>query len=248
MIVFPAIDLRGGRCVRLHQGDPRAETVFGDDPAAMARRWAACGATWLHVVDLDGALEDVRASAVNLQALRAILRAVSIAVQFGGGLRTLDDVARVVDLGVHRAIVGTAAVRDRGLVDSALGRYGAGRIVAGLDAREGRVAIRGWQETTEMQAVALGRELRELGIERAVYTDIARDGTLGGPNLDAVRALAEATGLKVIASGGIAHLKDLRALANLGDGVEGAIVGRALYTGAIDLHAAVELVQEIGKG
>ncbi|HOG45141.1 MAG TPA: 1-(5-phosphoribosyl)-5-[(5-phosphoribosylamino)methylideneamino]imidazole-4-carboxamide isomerase [Anaerolineae bacterium] len=248
MIVIPAIDLRGGRCVRLRQGDPQAETTFSDDPAAIARRWAGCGATWLHVVNLDGALEDERASAVDLQALQAILRAVTIPVQFGGGLRTLDDVARVLDLGVRRAILGTAAVRDHGLVAQALARFGRARILAAIDARDGRVAIRGWQEATPLQATALGRELKDLGIERAVYTDIARDGMLGGPNLEATRALAAETGLHVIASGGIAHVRDLQALAALGGGVEGAIVGRALYTGAIDLRTALHVAQGRGEG
>lgn len=248
MIVFPAIDLRGGRCVRLRQGDPRAETIFGDDPAAMARRWEGYGAAWLHVVNLDGALEDERASAVNLEALRAILAAVSIPVQFGGGLRTLGDVERVLEMGVARAILGTAAVRDRGLVGQAVARFGAERVAVAIDARGGRVAVRGWQEVTAVEATTLACKLKELGLVRTVYTDIARDGTLAGPNLEAVRALAQQSGLKVIASGGIAHLKDLRALAGLGEAVEGAIVGQALYTGSIDLWAAVQLVQEGGRG
>jgi len=248
MIVFPAIDLRGGRCVRLRQGDPQAETVFGDDPAAVARRWEASGAAWLHVVNLDGALEDERASAVNLAALNGILRAVSIPVQFGGGLRTLGDVARVLEMGVTRAILGTAAVRNPGLVGQAVARFGAERVLAAIDARGGKVAIRGWREATDVEPAALGRELRAQGLVRAVYTDIARDGTLAGPDLEGVLALAQLSGLRVIASGGIARLKDLRALAALGQAVEGAIVGQALYTGAIDLWAAVQLVQGGEKG
>jgi len=248
MIVFPAIDLRGGRCVRLRQGDPQAETVFGDDPAAMARRWEGCGAAWLHVVNLDGALGDVRASAVNLQALEGILRAVSIPVQFGGGLRTLDDVARVLEMGVARAILGTAAVRNRDLVGEAVARFGAERVAGAIDAWGGKVAIRGWREATDVEATALGRDLSELGLVRAVYTDIARDGTMTGPNLEAVRALAQESCLRVIASGGIAHLRDLRALAGLGEAVEGAIVGRALYTGSIDLREAVQSLQQGARG
>lgn len=243
MIVFPAIDLRGGRCVRLRQGDPQAETVFGDDPAAIAERWAAQGAAWLHVVNLDGALEDERASAINLQAVRAILESVEVPVQFGGGLRTLDDIARILDLGVSRVVLGTAAVRSRSLVRSVLARFGPDRIVAGIDARDGRVAIRGWRETTNIQAMTLGRQLRDLGVERAVYTDISRDGMLSGPNLAEVAGLANGTGLRVIASGGIGRLEDLRALCELGSFVEGAIVGRALYTGAIDLRAALALAE-----
>jgi len=248
MIIFPAIDLRGGRCVRLRQGDPQAETVFDDDPVAVARRWADYGAAWLHVVNLDGALEDERASAVNLQALEGILRAVSIAVQFGGGLRTLEDVGRVLDMGVARAILGTVAVRNPGLVGEAVARFGAERVAVAIDAHGGKVAIRGWREVTDVEAAALGRQLRELGLMRAVYTDIARDGTLAGPNLEAVRSLAEGSGLKVIASGGVAQLSDLRALASLGEAIEGVIVGQALYTGAIDLRAALRMVQEAARG
>ncbi len=243
MIVFPAIDLRGGRCVRLRQGDPRAETVFGDDPAAIARSWAAQGASWLHVVNLDGALEDERASAVNLQALRTILAAVRIPVQFGGGLRSLDDVQQVLDLGVTRVVLGTVAIRDRPLVAAALARFGPDRIVAALDTRNGHVAIRGWQEKTDVRVLTLGRELHDLGVERAIYTDISRDGMLAGPDLEGVEALARESGLGIIASGGITYLRDLHALLGLGRAVEGAIVGRALYTGTIDLPAALELVQ-----
>ncbi len=248
MIVFPAIDLRGGRCVRLRQGDPQAETVFGEDPAAIARCWAAHGATWLHVVNLDGALEDERASAINLQALRTILAAVHIPVQFGGGLRSLDDVQQVLDLGVSRVVLGTAVVRDRPLVAAALARFGRERIVAALDTRNGHVAIRGWQEKTGVRTLTLGRELHDLGIERAIYTDISRDGMLSGPNLEGIEALARESGLGVIASGGITYLRDLHALTQLDGTIEGAIVGRALYTGTIDLAAALDLVQRPREG
>ncbi len=247
MIIFPAIDLRGGRCVRLRQGDPAAQTVYGDDPAAMARRWEAEGAGWLHVVNLDGALGDGAAGAISLRALGEILAAVKVPVQYGGGLRVLDDVARVLDLGVQRVVLGTAAVSNPELVSAALERFGTGRIVAGIDAREGQVAIRGWREVTEVQALDLGLELRRLGIERAVYTDIGRDGMLSGPNLAALAVLADRTGLGVIASGGIAGLGDLQALGEIA-GVEGAIVGQALYTGAIDLREALELVRAREEG
>ena len=242
-MIYPAIDLRAGRCVRLRRGDPQAQTVYGDDPAAMARHWVALGATWLHVVNLDGALEDAQASALNLEALARILAGASVPVQFGGGLRTLDALARVLDMGIARAVIGTAAVSNPALIEAALARFGAERIVAGIDAREGRVAIRGWQERTAVEAVSLGRDLRRLGLERAVYTDIARDGMMGGPNVEATAALARETGLRVIASGGISRLEDLGALAALEDeGIEGAIVGQALYTGAIDLPLALSAV------
>ncbi len=244
MILLPAIDLRGGRCVRLRQGDPQAETVYGDDPTAMATRWVAEGATWLHVVNLDGALEDESAAAVNLRALSGILSRVAVPVEFGGGLRTLNDVAQVLNMGVRRIVLGTAAVRNHALVRAALAEFGPERIVAGIDAREGKVAIRGWREVTAVRAVDLGRELAGLGVERAVYTDIARDGMLSGPNIDAIATMAAETGLRIIASGGMSRLEDVRALLSLGEQVEGAIIGQALYTGSIDLRAALALLQE----
>lgn len=242
MILLPAIDLRGGRCVRLRRGDPAAETVYGDDPVAMAERWVAEGAQWLHIVNLDGAFDGEGAGAANLEALQAILRRVPVPIQFGGGLRTLDAVTRVLDLGVRRAVLGTAAVRNRELVTTALARFGAGRLVAGIDARDGLVAIHGWRETTDVRAAGLGRELRALGMERAVYTDIGRDGMLSGPNVGAVARLAADTGLSIIASGGVSTLADVQALREIR--VEGAIIGQALYTGHIDLRAALELTQE----
>lgn len=244
MIIFPAIDLRRGRCVRLRQGDPRAETIYGDNPGVIARHWVAEGASWLHIVNLDGALEDEQASALNLQALAAILATVTVPVQFGGGLRSMEAIASILDLGVTRVVLGTAALQDPELVRSAVKRFGCSTIVAGLDAREGRIAIRGWQETTQMNASDLGRQMRKLGVERAIYTDIGRDGMLSGPNLPALLALAQESGLRVIASGGIARLEDLRALQRLGPWLEGAIIGQALYTGAIELRAALALAQE----
>lgn len=244
MIIFPAIDLRAGRCVRLFQGDPGAETVFGEDPVAVAQHWVEEGATWLHIVNLDGALGDDDASRINMQALKAILRNVQAHVQFGGGLRTLDDMARLLDLGVDRVILGTAAVQDSSLIATAVARFGPEQIMAGIDARNGRVAIRGWRETTGVQALALAHELQSAGIERIVYTDITRDGTMTGPNLDATIDLAHETGLKVIASGGISSMADLLALYDLMDlGIEGAIIGQALYTRAIDLRTALAAVQ-----
>jgi phosphoribosylformimino-5-aminoimidazole carboxamide ribotide isomerase len=236
--VFPAIDLRGGRCVRLRQGDPGAETVFGADPAAMAQRWASAGAQWLHVVNLDGALEDEQASLLNLNALLTILQAVPLPVQFGGGLRSVQDIARVLEIGVARVVLGTAIVTRPSLVTSALQRFGPERIVAGLDARDGKVAIRGWQEVTDLDAVELGRQLKELGVLRALYTDIARDGMLSGPNVAATRRLAGETGLSAIASGGVGSLEDVRALVAAGD-IEGVVIGQALYTGAFTLESAL---------
>ncbi len=242
MIVYPAIDLRNGRCVRLIQGDFSAETVFAADPAEAARRWAEEGATWLHVVNLDGALG--HAGAENLAALERILAAVEIPVQFGGGVRSLDDVERLLELGVRRVILGTVAVEQPEIVQEAIGAYGVEHICVGVDARDGLVAIRGWQETSAVDAITLARTMGDLGVRRIIYTDIGRDGTLRGVNVEATAQLARATGLAVIASGGVATLEDLRHLkAQEGAGIEGVIIGMALYRGAIQLAQALQVAQ-----
>lgn len=243
MIVYPAIDLRRGRCVRLLQGDPHAETVFSNDPVATAQGWVAQGATWLHVVNLDGAFGDV-AAGDNLVALRAILNAVSTPVQLGGGLRTLPDIEAALALGVQRAIIGTAALEQPTLIQEAVRRFGADAIAVAIDARDGRVATRGWQTLSDVPALDLARQVHDAGIERIIYTDISRDGTLTGVNAQACANLAQATGLRVIASGGVATLTDVeRVKAMEATGVDGIIIGRALYTGQIDLRAALALAQ-----
>lgn len=243
MIVFPAIDLRRGRCVRLRQGRAEAETVYDDDPAAVARRWVEQGAAWLHVVNLDGAFgEGTRR--LNLQRLSEIREAVpKAAIQFGGGVRSLADVETALGLGATRVVLGTAAVENPALVAEAVARFGAERIVAGIDARDGRVATHGWREASDTTATALGRAMRRRGVVRAVYTDIARDGMLTGVNVAATAALARATGLRVIASGGVARLKAVDDMARLRaePGIEGVIVGQALYTGALSLPEALRL-------
>ena len=245
--LFPAIDLRRGRCVRLRQGDPDAETVYSDDPVAVARHWVAQGATWLHVVNLDGAFTG-RAQVgnglpVNLQRLRDIRQAVDVPIQFGGGLRTLEDIALVLELGATRVVLGTVAVTNPDLVREALARFGTERIVVGLDARDGRVATHGWLEVSDVTVEALGRAMAQAGVRRAVYTDIRRDGMLTGVDAEGAARLAEATGLRIIASGGVADLEDIRRLLTVAHrGVEGVIVGQALYTGRLDLHAALALI------
>ncbi len=248
MILFPAIDLRHGRCVRLRQGDPNAETVFGDDPAAMARHWAEMGAEWLHVVNLDGAFGDAGRSSddlpVNLRRLVEIRAAVGLPIQFGGGLRRLADIELALNLGATRVVLGTAAVRDPGLVVEALRQFGARQIVVGIDARDGYVATHGWQETSSLAATTLARVLAETGLRRIVYTDISRDGMLAGVNLGATVELAQTSGLGVIASGGVSGLADIEALvAHEADGIEGAIIGQALYTGALDLGEALAVAR-----
>ena len=273
MIIYPAIDLRQGRCVRLRQGDPNAETVFGEDPAAMARHWVAQGAQWLHVVNLDGALgatqsqlnalhrpaniliqhpgmpgpetpaaELRRELPINLQRLRAIRAAVDKPIQFGGGLRTLEDIQLALELGADRVVLGTVAISDPNLVTEALHRWGAERIVVGIDAREGKVATHGWQETSSVDAVELGHRMAALGVTRVVYTDISRDGMLSGVNVDATVRFGDVTGLRVIASGGVAGLHDIEVLkAHEHYNVEGAIVGQAIYTGQLALGEAIRV-------
>ena len=239
MTIFPAIDLRRGRCVRLYQGDPEKEVVFGDDPVAIAQEWVAQGAEWLHVVNLDGAFGE---ASDNLNVLHQILEHVQANVQFGGGLRSLADIDRAMRLGVRRVVLGTLAITAPEILAQALERWGAERIAVGIDAREGRVATHGWTQTTAVDAVELARHVRALGVTHVVYTDIARDGTMRGPDVAGTRRLAEATGLRVIASGGVASLNDVKALKFLEPlGVEGIIIGQALYTGAIDLREAISV-------
>lgn len=252
--IFPAIDLRHGRCVRLRQGDPNAETVFDDDPAAVARRWAEQGATWLHVVNLDGAFardrhalapDDRGAMPLNLQRLIEICLAVDLPVQFGGGLRSIDDVALALELGATRVVLGTAALQNPELVTTALLRFGPARIVVGIDARDGLVATHGWLETSQVAAQDLAQHMVQMGVQHVVYTNIARDGMLSGVDVAGVAALARTSGLAVVASGGVRDLDDIRQLlAVCGDGVTGVIAGQALYTGALHLPAALALVQD----
>lgn len=238
--IYPAIDLRDGQVVRLMQGDPERETRYGSDPAGVARRWLAAGAEWLHVVNLDGAFGD--RDARNRQALRAIQSAVAAAgtetkVQFGGGLRSLDDVAQALALGVTRVILGTVAVEAPDVVAAAVQRFGAQRIGVGIDARDERVRVRGWTEETALDPVALGQRLHQQGVRSIVYTNIARDGAGTGVDVAATQRLAEATGLDVIASGGVATLEDVRRVREAG--LAGVIIGRALYEGQVDLEEAL---------
>ena len=237
MLIFPAIDLQGGRCVRLTQGDFARSQEFSDDPAAVAQRWQSEGGRWLHVVDLDGA----KAGAPqNLAAITAIRAAISIPIEVGGGLRSLGTIGALFDLGVERAILGTAALKDRDFLRACLARWGE-RIAVGLDARDGLVATDGWLETSTTSALTLARELAAEGVARFIYTDIARDGTLTGPNLKSLAQLQQAIAQPIIASGGVSSLADLRALAELH--VEGAIVGRALYTGEVKLAEAIVAIE-----
>ena len=237
MLILPAIDLKNGRCVRLVQGRADQETVYHDDPAQMARQFAAGGAKMLHLVDLDGAFEGRR---VNQEAIAAIRGAVDIPLELGGGMRTLEDMAAMIDQGIDSVIVGTVAVSAPEIVQAALERFGSDRIQLGIDAKAGKVAVRGWVEETALDAVDFARGWKAKGIVRAIFTDIARDGMLVGPNLDAVKNFARASGLKVTASGGVTRAEDLAALAALEpEGVDRAIVGKALYEGTLTLKEAL---------
>ena len=241
MDVIPAIDIRGGRCVRLVQGDYARETVFADDPAEAARRWRDAGAKRLHVVDLDGAREG---RPVNWEAVTRIVAAVEVPVQLGGGLRDLGTVQRYLEGGVERVVLGTAAVKDQGLLTAALERF-PGRVAVGVDARDGVVVTEGWLEASGVAARDLVRRLAALGAPRIIYKDTMRDGTLTEPNFPALQALladvqASGTEMRVLYSGGVSSLRHVRQLAKTG--VEGVIVGRALYTGDIDLQQALAAV------
>lgn len=234
LIPIPAIDLLGGRCVRLSQGDYAQETVYGDDPVAMALRWQDAGGKRLHVVDLDGAREG---SPCNHEVIAAIAMTLTIPVQVGGGIRDAETIEKLLLLGVNRCILGTRAAQDRAWAEEMFRTFGE-RLILGIDAKDGKVAVKGWQETTELTAVELAMALKPAGARRIIYTDISRDGMLTGPNVEATARLAAETGMAVIASGGMSTLDDLRRLAQH-PGIEGAIIGRALYTGAIDLAEAV---------
>lgn len=234
MEVIPAIDLRAGRCVRLYQGDYGRETVYAQDPVAVALEWQRQGATRLHVVDLDGAAQGRPA---NLGAINAILGQLIIPAQVGGGVRDAVTADTLLAAGAGRVVLGTAAVEDPALVQRLCQRHGSQRVVVAIDAREGMVATRGWRETTAVSALTLAQAMAALGVCRLLYTDIARDGTLSGPNVAATAELARQTGLAVLASGGVSSLEDIRQLAEAG--VEGVILGRALYTGAIKLAEAL---------
>lgn len=234
--IYPAIDIRAGKCVRLFQGDYAQETVYADSPMDMARQWVAQGASWIHLVDLDGAKEGKPA---NGELIKEIARSISVPVQVGGGIRTEAQIKDYLEAGVSRVIVGTAAIEDEPFTQRILQAYGE-KIAIGLDCRNGLVATRGWLTTTDVKAADLAKRLVSYGAETFIYTDIARDGTLSGPNVEEIAGLAIATGKSVIASGGVSNLDDLLTLsAHEADGVSGAIVGKALYTGAFTLKEAL---------
>jgi phosphoribosylformimino-5-aminoimidazole carboxamide ribotide isomerase len=240
MEIIPAIDLKGGRVVRLIQGDPWRETRYSDDPAAVAREWERRGAQRLHLVDLDGAFEG---SPVNQKALGQIFRAIRVPAQLGGGLRSLDSVRAALDLGASVAIVGTAAIRDGRFLEVVCAAF-PGRVALGLDARGGRLATSGWAEATTLRAPELARRVNDLPLVAIIYTDIQRDGMLEGPDLEGLADIVSATQIPVIASGGISSVADIRAVSALTPRVGGAIIGKALYDGRLTLEAALAAARD----
>ena len=241
MIVLPAIDLKNGQCVRLEQGLMAKDTVYSDDPAAMARHWQDEGGEFLHLVDLDGAFAGVPK---NREAIEAIVAAVDIPTELGGGIRDLETIEAYLKLGVDRVILGTVAKENPELVAEACRRF-PGQIVVGIDAKNGLVAVRGWAEVTEKKAIDLAREMEGFGVTAIIYTDIARDGMMQGPNLEATAALAEAISIPVIASGGVSSLDDIRNLLKIeASGVSGVITGKAIYSGSLNLREAVALTKQ----
>ncbi len=244
MIIIPAIDIKGGKCVRLKQGRREEETVFSEDPVQTARHWVDAGAEWLHVVDLDGAFEK---RPVSQSIVRRIRDSVRIPIQVGGGVRNEDAVSMYMDMGADRVILGTAALSNPGRVEQAAARY-PGRIALGIDAREGWVAVEGWTRTTRIQATDLARRFEGLGLSAVIFTDIHRDGMQTGPNVEATHAFASAISTPVIASGGVSSLEDIRNLLPLEHaGVAGVITGKALYSGSLDLAEAIRAGKRHGK-
>lgn len=235
MRIYPAIDIKDGKCVRLYKGSFSQVTVYGDDPAQMAKRWENEGGEFIHVVDLDGAKHG---HGVNADIIKKICRTVNVPVQTGGGIRSMEDIEAKLSCGINRVIIGTSAVRDEDFVRRAIDKYNE-KIVIGIDARDGMVAIDGWEEVSRHKAVEFALKMQEFGAKTIVYTDISTDGTLAGPNVEAMREMAESTKLDVIASGGIGNVEHIASL--MPTGVEGVIVGRALYTGDVSLADALPL-------
>ncbi len=240
MIILPAIDLKEGRCVRLEQGLMDKDTVYNDDPAAQALIWQEQGGELLHIVDLDGAFAGVPK---NKAAIEAIVKAISIPSELGGGVRDIATIEAYLELGIDRVILGTIAKENPALVEEACKKF-PGHIVVGIDAKDGLVAVRGWADVTEKLASEMAKEMEGFGVEAIIYTDIARDGMMQGPNIAATKALAEAINIPVIASGGLSSIQDIRNLMAIEDsGVTGVIAGKSIYSGAIDLREAVALTK-----
>lgn len=239
MQLYPAIDLKNGQCVRLKQGEFKDITVYSDKPEEIAAKWQSKGATFLHLVDLDGALAG---HSVNKEVVRKIAATVSIPIQMGGGIRKEEDIEFVLSLGVSRVIIGTKAAENPEFIRNMVNKFGQERIVAGIDAKNGMVAVEGWEKISDITASDLANRMKEYGIRHVVYTDIARDGMLSGPNVDYTKKLTDETGLNIIASGGMSSMEDLKELYNAG--IHGAIIGKALYENRIDLEEAIDAFED----
>lgn len=234
MVIYPAIDIKDGKCVRLRQGDFYTANIYYDDPTIVARMWADAGASYIHVVDLDGAQ---KGNDANLEVIGRIAESVNIPVQTGGGVRSLEDIDKRLSKGVSRVILGTVAVENSGFVAEAVKGFGSDRIVVGIDARDGMVAVRGWESTSSVVALNLAKQMCEVGVKTVIYTDIAKDGMLSGPNLSYTKKLVDESGLSIIASGGVSGMRDLEDLAGIG--AAGVIVGKSLYEKRIILEDAI---------
>ena len=237
MRIYPAIDIKGGNCVRLLQGRFSDVTVYGDNPVDMAKKWESMGGEFIHVVDLDGAL---KGHGVNAEIIKSICASVNVPVQTGGGIRTMEDIEAKLSCGINRVIIGTKAVSNPEFIREAVAKYG-DKIVIGIDAKDGYVAVEGWEKCSEFTSVEFAKRMVDLGVKTIVYTDIATDGTLQGPNVAAMKELASSVSADIIASGGVGNLEHIKSLVDTG--VEGVIVGRALYTGNVDLAEAIKAVK-----
>lgn len=241
MIIFPAIDIRGGKCVRLLKGDFNQETVFSDRPEIMAKKWEDEGGEYLHLVDLDGALAG---KSQNLDTVEMILKTVDIPVELGGGIRTMENIETALDMGVSRVILGSVAVKNPQLVKDACKKYGSERIVVGIDAKDGIVAVDGWGVSGNVEAKELAKKMAQGGVKHIIYTDISRDGTLTGVNVQATAEIARYSGVKVVASGGVSSIEDIKLLKQYEkDGIEGVIVGKSIYTGSLSLLEALKIAK-----
>jgi len=238
MIIIPAIDLKDGKCVRLLQGKEDEVTVYSDDPASMANKWVDLGARLLHLVDLDGAFSGEQK---NYDKIRAIRKAIQIPIELGGGIRDISRIDKLVNIGIDRVIIGTSAASNPDMVKEASKKY-PGQVIVGIDAKDGKVAVKGWVEITELDAVEFAQSVEMFGIGGIIYTDISRDGMLIGPNLDAMAKMVESVKVPVIASGGVSNIEDIKSLMKI-DNLWGVITGKALYSGALDLREAIELVK-----
>ena len=244
--IFPAMDLRDGKVVRLKEGDPTRITSYSDNPVEMAKHWLEMGASWLHVINLDGAFgESDDANRSALESILSVAKSFGARVQFGGGMRSLDAIERAMDLGVNRIVLGTIAVEQPGVVADALARFGAERVAVGIDARDGFVRVHGWKDNSGISATDLALQMRTVGLHTVIFTDVSRDGLGSGLNIGATRALADVSGLNVIASGGVHTLEDV--IAARSANLSGVIVGRSLYEGTLDLKIALQEVADAGK-